>query len=71
MTKNITIDGINYVCQVAQNIPTESVSPIVKAFQIGLVIIITLLCLIGILYGLNKIKEVEDDEEDDEGKYYY
>lgn len=46
-------------------------SKIKKALEIGLVVLVVLLVILGLIIGFNKLKGSEEESKDEEGKTYY
>jgi len=70
--KEITIDGINYVCEAATEVAQQAVERAawIKYVEIGAILIVVFLTLLGLIIGFKKMKDEDDEDEDESEKYY-
>ena len=55
--KEITLDGINYVCEIVKSTEPTIWTHIQFYLEIGLVLLVVILTVLGVIIGINRIKE--------------
>lgn len=77
------VSAESYICTVIGNIGIAGVAPaettlvvsefgLKRVLEVGLVVMIVIIVLIGLIIGFNKLKDEEDDlDEDEDEKSYY
>lgn len=61
---------ISLTAAVSEPEDAQSWDGLKKALEIGLIVLVIILILVGLIVGFNKIRGSDDDEEDDEKTYY-
>jgi len=74
--QTVTLDGCICQCQQAISqvggiVSTTPKTPLMKGVEIGLVVLIVLLVIIGLIVGFRKLKANDDDDDDNSGGNSY
>jgi len=71
MTQIVNMDGCQCVCDTATFVIEETTKINASPLEIGLIVFMIVLIIIGLIMGFNKLNQRNDDDDDDEPRDTY